>query len=80
MAERIPSYITATCPYCGGALVEARDNLDHAHAEHGWVAYAPRMHGPLFVRFRCERGHTSELRGAFVEGAMRWHLSDDHEQ
>ncbi len=80
MAERIPQYITATCPYCDGALVEACDNLDHARAEHGWIAYAPHVHGPLLVRFRCERGHTGELRGTFVEGAMRWQLSGDHAQ
>lgn len=80
MAERIPCYITARCPYCDGALVEARDNLAHARIEHGWVAYAPHVHGPLLVRFRCERGHMGELCGTFVAGAMRWNLSDNHEQ
>ncbi len=47
MTERIPRYITAKCPCCDGALVEVQDNLGHARAEHGWVAYAPYVHGPL---------------------------------
>lgn len=80
MPEQIPRFITATCPYCDGALIEARDNLDHARAEHGWVAYAPRVHGPLLVRFRCERGHTGELCGAFVAGAMQWRSAHDDER
>ena len=80
MTERIPRYITANCPYCDGALVEVQDNLDHARAEHGWVAYAPHVHGPLLVRFCCERGHRGELRGTFAEGAMQWRATGDREQ
>jgi len=80
MPTQIPPFITARCPYCNGALVEAHDNLDHARAEHGWVAYAPHVHGPLVVRFRCERGHTGELRGTFVAGAMQWRLARDDGQ
>lgn len=74
---QIPRAITAVCPYCDGALIEVRDNLDHARAEHGWVAYAPHMHGPLLLHFRCEQGHTGTLRGAFVAGAMQWRLTRD---
>jgi hypothetical protein len=75
MPTRIPRYITATCPYCDGALIEARDNLDDARVEHGWVAYAPHVHGPLLVRFRCEHGHRGELHGTFIAGEMQWRLS-----
>lgn len=80
MTERIPRYITAKCPYCGGVLVEAQGNLDHARAEQGWIAYAPHMHGTLLVRFRCEHGHTGELRGTFLEGAMQWRIASDEAQ
>ena len=80
MPEQIPRATTATCSYCDGALIKAQDTRDHTRAEHGWVAYAPHVHGPLLVRFRCERGHTGKLRGAFIAGAMQWRLADDDTQ
>jgi len=80
MSERIARYITARCPYCDGALVEAQDTLDHAWSEHGWMAYAPRVHGPLRVQFRCEQGHTGVLQGIFADGALRWRLANEPPQ